>query len=148
MLDKYNRRLQRRHPFVRVRWSDYRKCYVLEERVYRTRPLNPDLYPASKRDEYIQARDGYTTIEYFRALPPVVRLSDALVAARIEAEMQRAGVRDAEEWADKLDAEDAARQEGEHERFRDFVGEAASDSYDRAQWRTGSRVGGYKGARA
>lgn len=146
MLGTYNRRLRRRHPFVRVRWSDYRKCYVLEERVARSQPIDPDSYPESKVDVYIQARDGYATIEYLRALPSVTRLCDALNASRIAAEMQRRGVRDAAEWADQLTAADTSRAGREREKFRDDIGQVASEEYDRAQWRTGSRAAVPRGA--
>lgn len=140
---KYNRALQRRHPKVRVRWSHFRGFWTLEERVYNTRELNPDDYPADLTDAYVQHRDGYVTIEHMRELPPVRRLSDALEFSRISHLMQLAGADSASDWADKLDAEHARELERDREHFRDIVGEAASDEWDRAQWRTGSRAGGY-----
>lgn len=139
-MEAYNRRLRRRHPFVRLRFSEYRGVFVLEERVGRSRPLDPDDYPESRADAYIQDRDGYATIEYLRLLPSVVRLSDALEAARITTAMRLAGVTDASEWADRYDARDAARGERDVEKFTEAVGEVASEEYDRAMWRTGSRA--------
>lgn len=142
-LRRFNRRLQRRHPLVRVRWSDKHKVYVLEEKArYGRLNLDPRSYPADAVDTFIQHRDGYTTVEFFRALPDVSRLADALEASRVVALLQRAGAKDSDELGAVLDAEYAAKYERNRAAFRDVVGEAASDEWDRAQWRTGSRVGG------
>lgn len=142
-VERYNRRLARRHPFVRVRWSHYRGAFVLEERMGHSREIDPHAYPEDATDAYIQHRDGYATIQFLRALPPPVVLADGLDASRVRAVMSRLGVESADEWADRLDGAHAARIDAENARFLDHVGEVASDEYDRAQWRTGSRAGGH-----
>lgn len=141
-LTRFNRRLQRRHPKVRMRRSESRDLYILEERVAHCRELDPAIYRSAQRDSYIQHRDGYSSIEHFRTLPSVARLSDALEASRISHLMAATGARDAAHLADMMDAEDEAKRAARDRQFHTLVEGVASDAYEAAQWRTGSRVGG------
>jgi hypothetical protein len=140
-LGRYNRRLQRRHPRVRLRPHEtVADLYVLEERYGRGAGFtaNPDEFVS--REAYVQTRDGYTTIEYFRTPPSVVRLGDALQASRVESLMQRAGVTSARELADRMDAEyDAAEAQKRAYRSGE-VAAAGSEAWDTDHWRQGTRV--------
>lgn len=69
----YNRRLQKAYPNLRMRWSDYRECWLLEMKAnYGRIDVNPE---ECTPDTFIQRRDGYCLAgEYTpRGLPPLDR---------------------------------------------------------------------------
>lgn len=140
-LERFNRRLRRRHPKVRMRWSPQRQLYVLEERVGKCKDVDPaEFRGAFSHDRWVQHRDGYDTIEFFRTLPSVWRLIDALEASRIPHVLAAHGIRSAAEWADRCDAEYDAKQASTDRAFATLSEAVASDAYDDMMWRSGARA--------
>lgn len=130
---KYNRRLQRAHPRVRMRWSDARQCWLVEQQVRRARLPQP--YRGIAPDTAIRLNDGYTMIgEYApRALPPVERLIRYLNC--MSPDQYRTG----DELANKLDRIDELGEDRKNASIRRHLNDRGADAYDDFVRAEGSR---------
>lgn len=141
----YNKRLQRAYPELRMRWSDVRECWLLEQRAYYARlDINPEKYPRDALDTFIQHRDGYFLTGMYapRDLPNVDRLIQFLYAHDVR-RMDLGGGSDADRaarLADMYDARDAAyRAKLKRENSFEHTG-AGAELYDQLAWEEKRRV--------
>lgn len=116
-------RLRAFDPSLRIRWSDKKDCYLLERKVSRGQRPDPSCY--ADWDEYLGARDGYTTC--FPVAPH--ELDDRVIATCMASDLWTTrGGADAE--ADRLDALDLERKRISHERWLSHIGDMAKEWYD------------------
>lgn len=118
-----------------MRWSNEREEWLLERRFMRS--VAAGLTPDPFSDAAIQARDGYLELGSYgpRELPTL----DRLVAHLKWADTWNMGM-SAEAIADHMDVEWVAAERARARKFRELVGEAASDSWDSLGWREGRTV--------
>jgi hypothetical protein len=111
----FNKKLARAFPRQqpRVRWSDVRERWQLEEKISFRRVVNPDNYPRSAVDSFIRFRDGYVMVDEFEPhdLPTLDKLIMGLRRGSIENLMAETGAVNAGQLADAYDRRDAERAE-------------------------------------
>lgn len=131
----YNRGLRRFDPDLRMRWSGEREEWLLERKFARS--VAPGVAANAFSDAAIQARDGYLELGSYgpRELPSL----DRLVAHLRWADTWNMGM-NANDIADHMDREWVAAERTRARKFRELVGEAASDSWDSLGWREGRTV--------
>lgn len=117
---RYNEKLARAFPDQqpRVRWSDVRERWQLEEKCSFRRTVNPDLYPRSAVDSFIRFRDGYVMVDEFEPhdLPVVDKLIMGLRRNSVENLMRETGAVTADQLADAYDRRDRERAEAQRKR--------------------------------
>lgn len=119
---EFVRRLHAFDPALRIRWSDKKECYLVERKV--TRGLQPDPSCYTDWDEYVAARDGYTTC--FPVSPR--ELDDRVIATCMATDLWTTkGGADAE--ADRLEANEAEKIAVSHDKWLDRVTDEAKDWY-------------------
>lgn len=138
----YNRRLQARFSDRRMRWSDVYHVWMLEQRVWWKRDVDPNTYPAAAEDSFIRFRDGYSLELEFEPgkLPSVDLLCEFLTWGNMGRCMDAAGVKtlaQLEAYKRAKEAERAAHiSEVNKEKARDY----AADFYDQLAWIEGRTV--------
>lgn len=149
----YNERLQRAYPELRMRWSEVRETWLLEQRAHYARlDINPADYPRNALDTFIQHQDGYFLSGMYepRSLPQVDRLVQFLYAHDTR-RLDLGGGSDADRarrLADMYDTRDAAyRTKLKRDNSFEATG-AGGELYERLAWEEGRRVSvpsSYKG---
>lgn len=129
----YNRTLQRTHPRVRLRWSDARECWLVEQQIGRAKLPLP--YKGIHPDTARCLNDGYREIGRYpaRELPPVDRLVRYLNC--MSPERWKSG----DELADHLDMVDSLATDRKNARIRRHFNDRSADAYDDFARAEGSR---------
>lgn len=119
---EFVRRLRAFDPHLRIRWSDPKECYLLERKVSRGKHPDPACY--EDWDEYVGARDGYTTC--FPVAPH--ELDDRVIVTLMATDLWTTkGGADAE--ADRMEAREAEEKALSRERWLERVTDEAKDWY-------------------
>lgn len=133
--------LKRYDRDLRLRFSNERKCWVLErkcERKYLTPPVRfsrrdygvVEIPLASDSDLAIEYRDGYTFI--FETFEP----SERLVRALWETDTRRIGKEFVKKLANQWKVDEQKKRRDRISGFEDMAG----DTHDSMMWRRGSRM--------
>lgn len=139
---KYNARLQREFPRLRVRWSDAREMWQLEEKIAYTRTVDPNRYPRAAVDSFRRFSDGYRLLEEWlpRRIPSVDRLITGLRRGNAVRIMDELGLANSDQWEAYLRYKEQkaaeARWAKDKERGREYAGEF----YDSLAWLEGRTV--------
>jgi hypothetical protein len=138
----YNKKLGRKFPQLRVRWSDHHEFWMLEERISYPRTVNPDRYPREALDSFRRFSDGYRLLDQWppQRLPSVDRLVTGLRQGSVQRIMDELGVKNAEQWAAAMDARDARRNAEKWRKDKERGAEYAGEFYDRLAWAEGRTV--------
>ena len=119
---EFVKRLRAFDPALRMRWSDKKECYLVERKVSRGQQPDPSCY--TDWDEYVAARDGFTTC--FPVAPH--ELDDRVIATCMATDLWTTkGGADAE--ADRLEANEAEKIAVSHDKWLDRVTDEAKDWY-------------------
>lgn len=139
---KYNERLQAVFPDRRVRWSNVYDVWMLEQRIWWKRDVDPAKYPAEAVDSFLRFRDGYTLEMEFepRRLPAVDVLIEFLRWGNLGRCMDALGIKNVDQLHQYQLAKKAEREAQAHainkEKARDYAG----DFYDQLAWMEGRTV--------
>lgn len=138
----YNARLQRRFPDRRVRWSSVYDVWMLEQRIWWARSVDPDTYPRAAEDSFIRFRDGYTLEMEFepRRLPSVDVLAEFLRWGNLGRCMDAAGVKTLDQLDAYKRAKEAERRAAIHAVNKEKAREYAGDMFDQLAWMEGRTV--------
>lgn len=140
----YNKILQRAYPELRMRWSDAKEQWHLEQRAgYARLDINPEHYPAEAVDTFLCMRDGYFLSGVYppRGLPQVDRLVSYLRAHDVR-RLELGGGSDADRAQRLADMYDARDEAYRAKLMRDQSFEASgagAELYDRLAWEEGRR---------
>lgn len=139
---KYNLKLQREFPRLRVRWSTAREAWQLEEKIAYERTVDPNRYPRAAVDSFRRFSDGYRLLEEWgpRGIPSVDRLITGLRQGNAVRIMDSLGLANTDQWHALLLHKErqaaALRWEKDKERGREYAGEY----YDSLAWAEGRTV--------
>lgn len=138
----YNRRLQAKFPDRRVRWSNVYDVWMLEQRIWWQRDVNPDTYPRAAMDSFIRFHDGYTLEMEFEPekLPSVDLLCEHLRWGNLARCMDAAGIKTVAQLETYKKAKEAERAAHIHQVNKEKARDYALDFYDQLAWMEGRTV--------
>jgi len=141
---KYNEKLQRVFPQLRVRWSFMNERWMIEEKVSFKRTVDPNRYPSKAFDSFIRFSQGYALRFELepRELPSVDRLITGLRQGSAQRIMDELGVKNAAQWAALLDARDKAKRDAKWLKDKERGREYAGQFYDDLAWIEGRTISG------
>lgn len=141
---RYNEKLQRVFPQLRLRWSPVFECWMLEEKVSFKRTVDPNRYPKTAYDSFVRFSDGFTLRFEIapRELPAVDRLITGLRQGSTTRIMDELGVKNASQWSALLDARDREKARIKWEKDKERGREYAGEFYDDLAWIEGRTISG------
>jgi hypothetical protein len=139
---EYNQRLQAVFPRLRVRWSDVRETWQLEEKIAYTRTVDPNRYPRAAVDSFRRFSDGYRLLEEWRPrrIPSVARLITGLRQGNAVRIMDELGLANSDQWEALLRYKEKQAAERRWQKDKERGREYAGEFYDSLAWLEGRTV--------